>query len=235
MKALLLFFSLVLYTNSFSQIGINGQFVFTEIINDGQYIYSRDETWSYSGNGTSGSIRELYDRGWVIGFDYRLRSRNYHIEFQPELSINHRDRNDGTVIQNTSTLINLFFKTNLYFLDIYDDCNCPTSSNKSPFLKKGLFFQIAPGISFWDLKYDGYHNIVHINRTSVPLSIGGALGLDMGINNHLTISPILGVRYFPKVRFKGHTGLPGQPSLDKIITMRGDPLFFSAGLRIGWE
>jgi hypothetical protein len=87
------------------------------------------------------------------------------------------------------------FKTNIYIFDFGTDCNCPTFGKQGPQLQKGFFLQISPGYAFyrWD-SGPGFE----VENTS-GFSLGGGLGIDFGISNLLTITPLASARYGTQV------------------------------------
>ena len=73
------------------------------------------------------------------------------------------------------------------------DCNCPTFSKQGPSINKGLFFHFTPGLGYLtthsnpstgtELKSDEVMSLV--------LRAGIGIGLDTGINDLITITPIV--------------------------------------------
>lgn len=140
-----------------------------------------------------------------FGADYWFRLKNQRIEFLPEIGFSKHDQQ----FENGSfeiTSLNFQFNTNIYLLDFNNDCNCPTFSKQSNFLAKGFFIQLSPGFSSIITnqtfeEQNGNFGTIHENRT-VSLSnfsLGIGAGLDIGIHDMLTFSPIVGFRYFPNV------------------------------------
>jgi len=130
-----------------------------------------------------------YKVGSEVALHYWFRLPKKRIEFQPTVFY--------AAAKSTNEVLNLTeigvqFKTNFYLFDFGTDCNCPTFGKQGPSLQKGLFLQLTPGYSFYNLK------------STTPLirdlpangfTLGGAVGIDFGISNLVTITPIAGFRY----------------------------------------
>ncbi len=140
---------------------------------------------------------------YKIGIDYWFRLKNIRIEFMPELSTANFEKS-FTNGDFEVKMFNLQFNTNIYLLDINNDCNCPTFSKQSNFLAKGFFLQISPGYSFINTAHN--HTIIEGNTSTFltteknnfsNFSIGIGAGFDLGVSDILTITPIARIRYFP--------------------------------------
>lgn len=95
----------------------------------------------------------------------------------------------------TFSRIGFNFNTHLYPLDFEEDCDCPTFSKEGPGIQKGFFFHVSPGIAYdnFGMKTD----VGDVNENSViNFKLGGGIGLDIGINDMVTITPIYTYNYF---------------------------------------
>lgn len=130
------------------------------------------------------SIYNLATVEFAINYWFRLPTKR--IEFQPTLYYL-EDNN------NISDLNELGFqlKTNFYLFDFGTDCNCPTFGKQGPQLQKGFFLQLSPGVSRHSVTVDR----VDLQEENYSFTLGGGLGIDFGVSNLLTLTPIAGVRY----------------------------------------
>ena len=176
--------------------------------------------------------------GVQIGVDYWFRLKNYRIEFMPELSYSTFKRvweiEDGTGVkeQINSNFLGLHLNTNFYIFEFKGDCNCPTFGKQGPDAKKGFFIQVAPGI---DYVFNSFKNSEETKTASdlVP-SIGLGIGIDFGLSNLITLTPVVKVHQYFGVEWDGlNTNFKtnGPPISDKLNKNNITQLF--AGIRIG--
>ena len=133
------------------------------------------------------SVDVPYDNGYEVALNYWFRLPTKRVEFLP------------TVYYSTAsgeldwTQYGVQFKTNIYPFDFGTDCDCPTFGKQGPQLQKGLFLQLAPGVARhqYELPAPG----LTISESSVGFTMAGALGLDIGVSNLLTLTPSAGIRY----------------------------------------
>ncbi|THH41606.1 autotransporter domain-containing protein [Neolewinella litorea] len=126
-----------------------------------------------------------YADGTEVALNYWFRLPKQRIEFLPTV---YYALNEST--QDWKTY-GFQFKTNIYVFDLATDCDCPTFGKQGPQLEKGFFLQVAPGISRHTLAtLDGAYS-----GSSTTASLAGGIGLDFGLSNLLTITPLAGVRY----------------------------------------
>lgn len=124
------------------------------------------------------------DNGYEAQLHYWFRLPKRRIEFQPTLYFSSADAN-GFVPVNRFREIGFQFETNVYIFDLAEDCDCPTFGKQGPQIQKGFFLQLSPGIASRGLTYpDGETD------QSITFVYGAGLGLDIGITNLLTVTPI---------------------------------------------
>lgn len=176
----------------------------------------------YRLQGDSKAYNELspsgHQNGYEVALDYWFRLPNVRIEFLPTISYAHHQGNAivlGPADQSLQGGYNLRelgfqFKTNFYLFDLGTDCDCPTWGKQGPALHKGFFLQIAPGVNWTAINGEGLtsDNSAQItyNTNRLMPNLGVALGIDFGISNLVTLSPIAGFRYY----FAGDSGW-GEP------------------------
>ena len=105
---------------------------------------------------------------YSIGIDYWFRLKNRRIEFLPELNYSWSE-SDFLISGNTirTQFFSFFFNTNVYFLDLASDCDCPTFSKQNDFFKKGLFFQLLYFILEMFIKNYNYDKILRLQKYSL--------------------------------------------------------------------
>jgi len=137
------------------------------------YNFNKTPGWDEFFSSVESRNQSVFESSLSFEVDYWTRLRNHRIEFYPYLSY-HQATTTLAVSQNTLGLRQLGagLKTHIYLLDLMGDCDCPTFSKQGGFFKKGFFLNI-----------------------DVRGTIG--LGLDVGINDLLTITPFVAYnRYF---------------------------------------
>ena len=209
-------------------IHLSAQFGFS-----GGYLSGEAENWTASPGLISGTSVDLPGTGWQVGIDYWLRLKNYRVEFLPTLAYSQQESNLQSDISNQFSGAHLFIHTNIYPFDFKGDCDCPTFSKEGPSFEKGLFIQISPGIS--QLNYEYQHSFYQdspATSSETAFSIGAGLGLDLGISDLLTITPVVSLRYYPSVNWEILSGTDDVPFLSPIQA-ESTLIQYQAGLRLG--
>lgn len=233
MKQTILLLTFFLITNlAFAQFGITGR-----------YHFNKAPDWVPIGETDSSNPYQFLGDGWSVGIDYWVRLKNYRVEFLPELNVAQFKSEPNAKIPGVESFSNQFYSfflnTNFYLFDFLGDCNCPTFSKQGQLLKKGFFVQLSPGISY-------LQNKVSINQEAAiffdksyassdwAVNIGAGVGLDIGLSDFVTITPIIGLRYFPVAKWdKLHTYsgiLEEQTHIEESSIWQ-----LSAGARLGFR
>ncbi len=186
----------------FAQFGISGGYA---LLRADEWERAVDEAFiEQNGFMTAGS-------SW-LGIDYWFRLKNKRVEFLPALSYRHFEDelmdplSSATVPQNANLqVIGFHFNTNIYPFDFNSDCECPTWSKGNDMLKKGFFIQLAPGLEQFRQEYDNAGSVDGEQRTTsaqqIRWSLGAAVGLDIGLSDLITITPVVGLRYSLEVEW----------------------------------
>jgi hypothetical protein len=142
-----------------------------------------------------------------VSVHYWFRLPEQRIEFQP------------TVYYGTSygdedhAEYGAQFKVNIYPFDLGTDCACPTFGKQGPQLEKGFFIQLAPGYASQRL-----FEQERVNR----FTLAGGVGLDFGVSNLLTLTPIAAARLYtgsgPDFVIRDDSGQPLQNVDGDLIT-----------------
>ena len=225
LKFCTLLFLIAIGTPLFGQIGISTAYR----INDAN-------AWKLAPAADPSQETELLGNGISLGLDYWFRLKNQRIEFMPEVNYAQFDQFqlNGSDLDRSNRAFSFFFNANIYPLDLVSDCNCPTFSKQNDLFQKGFFVQLSPGFSYF------MHELASEERkvetTSSAVSMGLALGLDVGVSNILTISPLVGFRYFFGAELEDITD-PELPLIDNLLLQdTGSNISqFYTGLRVGWR
>ncbi|MFN7116526.1 MAG: hypothetical protein ACK4TA_06970 [Saprospiraceae bacterium] len=192
MKYTLLLFAFLICNNL-----IHAQFGVTS-----GYRWNNAPNWKLESSAFSGGGDILGD-GYSVGVDYWFRLKNYRVEFQPELNFSAFTNNIsiGEVLWRDIDVqtYSFFFNTNLYLFDFMGDCDCPTFSKQGDAGKKGFFVQISPGVSYFKQEFSTPN--ADFSDNSVAVSLGAGIGFDIGLTDLVTLTPLLGARYYPNVEW----------------------------------
>jgi len=172
--------------------------------------------------------------GFRFGVDYWFSLKNKRLDFVPELNYSQFSTN----IDNPSNLyeakfIGLNLNTNLYFLDFGGDCNCPTFSKDGNVIKKGVFIQLSPGVHLMQQKISGDSPAgFATDESTTTLSLGIGLGLDFGISELITITPLVRYSVFKEATWNNFVGIEnGENLIAEDISSSINQLYF--GIRLG--
>lgn len=171
--------------------------------------------------------------GFAVGIDRWFRLKNARIEFFPELNYARYsvDWGDNATSLNHQQ-ISLFANTHFYLFDLEGDCDCPTFSKDGSFVKKGFYVELSPGLSYATSTFKGRNG--DPSSASIVPSIGLGIGVDIGLSDLLTITPM--------VRFRQHFGADWENLVENLILDINtiDPIStktgietFSFGIRLG--
>jgi hypothetical protein len=152
----------------------------------------------------------LPGNSYFLSLNYEFTDKNYRIAIVPEIG--------GAFFKNgivdlgtfTNKTFRLQLNTHIYFLDFKGDCDCPTFSKRGSPLKKGLFFNVSPGISY-------FANTVNpsspITDHFIKPNIGLGLGYDIGLTQNITLTTFTNAYIFPKLTWPGLINLLAVPSV----------------------
>lgn len=172
MRTLLsLAFCLVAFAG-FAQYGVTGQYI------TGQSFYSEASS--------SDAAMTTRISGYLAGVNYWLRLKNVRIEFFPELNYGSVTPTNPLGNQSDFKLNRwgLLLPASFYLLDFKGDCHCPTFSKQNDLFKKGFFLQLLISGHLERSQTDLAKN------TQQNFGAGGGIGLDIGLSDLLTITPL---------------------------------------------
>lgn len=141
-----------------------------------------------------------------LGADYWFRLKNVRVEFLPMLYVSleqHLPNNQETIRTLSKGTVGFKFNTAIYPFDFTGDCDCPTFSKQGNFFTKGFFVNVAPGVSLNRLSNtkqgDEPFEYIQDRTSNVNFVIGLGAGIDIGINDLLTITPFLQYDIYPNM------------------------------------
>jgi hypothetical protein len=136
---------------------------------------------------SNGEQSEIYN-SFTAGADYWFRLKNVRLEFRPFVGY---ERLQGRNSDQSFQSISLEFQTFFYPMDWFNDCQCPTFGKTNDFIKKGFFFTAAPYVGFPISASNGA-----TTATDLVWGLKAGVGIDIGLSDYVTISPIARLAYF---------------------------------------
>jgi len=199
MKKFLILISALLLTSAalFAQVGITAGFVKYEAPDYNEFFANRTDLDFSKSN-------DLNAFSYQVAVDYWFRLKKKRLEFLPEINFTQATSQMTSIIAPdfayqhdlTFNIFQFNFNTQIYPFDFDGDCDCPTFSKDGDVLKKGFFIRVAPGVTFNNFNNE-YSTTTIGGATTEPLSDAGigfniraGLGLDIGITDFLTITPL---------------------------------------------
>ena len=132
----------------------------------------------------------LTDNGPELQLGYWFRLPTKRVEFLPTVYAT-GEFSDQPSYREYGAL----FKTNVYPFDFGGDCDCPTFGKQGPKLEKGFFVQLAPGYARSERNPLPGEFPLTIEDRATFFVFSGGIGLDIGVTNFLTVTPLASARY----------------------------------------
>jgi hypothetical protein len=167
--------------------------------------------------------------GMQASVEYHFRLKEYRVEFHP--GIGYRFTWDDPADHGKITSFDLDLNTSIYPFDFEGDCDCPTFSKQGSFLQKGFFLEVAPGIAYQTLeRFDSDVPIeeLPVSTRNVIFKIGGAAGIDIGISDHFTITPMVSLTLLSSAEWEALSFNGSTRQLD-------DYSYLGAGIRLTYS
>lgn len=206
----------------------------------GFYVSNQADGWESSVKDNAGDpVVALPGQGWQAGIDYWFRLKKKRVEFLPTLAFSAAEQqliSPSGIDQEVNFVmrqLSFFWHTQLYLLDLGSDCDCPTFSKDGNSLKKGLFLQLSPGLSYFSFSAEGYP--VDFDDRHVAPGIGAGLGLDLGFSDFLTVTPMFRVLHFPSTTWEGLSGNGSDVINVPGVSDETSLWQYQAGLRVGFR
>jgi len=220
--------SLLFTIKSHAQIGVTGG-----------YFQQQIPEWEEAVFGNR-SNEDLLKTGYSFGVDYWLKPlENYRVELYPELLVNYSNTTPtNNLPSETFDLASVGFNlnTNIYVLNIESDCDCPTFSKQESFFEKGFFIQVSPGVHYFkgSYEYPGDNAVQTSNLKDVVPKLGIGLGLDIGVSDFITITPIVKYNRYFNVEWDGLLNVLNEPTSSIVLgSNKSNINQFYAGIHIG--
>ncbi|MCB0644011.1 MAG: hypothetical protein KDC44_20335 [Phaeodactylibacter sp.] len=234
MRKVFLFFLMLGALRSQAQLGISGSY--------NQWHTPDWLTIVEQYTTTNQTVDGFYRNGSKLSVDYWFRLKNVRIEFHPEVGLS-QVKADWTDIPGLpyllqSRTIHFQWNTNIYLFDFFGDCDCPTFSKSEPFLKKGFFVQISPGINLQQHQVfeNGIDEAIQ-SADNTAYSLAAGIGLDIGVARFLTITPYVKGWYYFNTDWQDFRDIApfkvDVPDGERQGPAPTDHYWLEAGLRLG--
>ncbi len=165
---------------------------------------------------------ELHDwNGFNVSVASYFRLKEKRLEFEPELgfSKNRATMADASIsTQKVALGLNILY----YPFDFYNDCNCPVWAKPGNVFDKGFFLLLYGGGAWFERKFNS--NSFQDTDISLQEFFGFGAGLDLGLSEVLTFTPLFRRVYYPQVDWKYISGNETEVSFVKN---------WQVGLKIG--
>lgn len=159
--------------------------------------------------------------------EYGFRLKKKRLEFHPGLGYHVALRGDDP--EGRLNGIDLDFPVAIYPFDFGGDCNCPTFSKDGDLIKKGFFLELAPGLSLQQFKrtanLPGIPEPTTSTDDQLSARLGLSAGLDIGLSDQWTITPMLTYSRYLKTTFD-------TDGVDLVPWELTDQAYLGLGLRL---
>ena len=160
--------------------------------------------WNTFFSGLDARNDDIFSTSVSLTLDYWLRLPNHRIEFYPNISYHQANT---TIIGNAVDLslrqMGAGIIAHVYILDLVDDCDCPTFSKQSGFVKKGIFVLAGIGGDYAQKAIDD--SSFDDGNLDFKASLG--MGIDLGISDLITVTPFVQFQYHPAISWH-EVGVP---------------------------
>ena len=131
-------------------------------------------------------------QGQSFGLEYWFRMKNLRLEFTPVIAYQ-QFRAHGPIVDNDGRFESLLieFQAQIYPMDWENDCMCPTFGKTNDFIRKGFFLTLAP---YYSHLLSGQ---LLENDQTYTWGVKFGIGLDIGIAQFLTLSPVARLNIAP--------------------------------------
>ncbi len=158
----------------------------------GAYFVQTIPEWETAVFGNRSNER-LLKSGFAQEVDFKIAGfENYRVQFH---------LNAGTAFSKTTQIdridrsfklrqIDLSLSSKIFLLSLEADCDCPTFSRDAGLLEKGFYVEFIAGASSYNAKM---RDVYDVNDKGFGLKLGLGMGIEIGINDQVTVSPY--VRY----------------------------------------
>ena len=194
-----------------------------------RYIFGQSETLE---------LAHISQDGIQASVEYGFRLKQKRVEFHPGLG--YRFTLDKPNFEGTMHSFDLDFNTAIYPFDFAGDCDCPTWSKDGTLIKKGFFIEVSPGIAYQTLQRNfivsdvagGELEPTDIGSSNLLLKLGASVGLDIGISEQFTITPMLTISMLSDAEWEGLNRQAYSQPTDLELE---DFSYLGAGIRVAYK
>lgn len=184
--------------------------------------------------------KKVFDRSLSYSLDYWIRLPQKRVEFYPFISYHTASSSLSTrPVDLSFRQVGFGINSHIYFLDFIGDCDCPTFSKQGGLFKKGLFLLAGIGADYSQKQIDDkalINNNVSYEDGNLDFKIAIGIGFDIGVNDFLTVSPILQYQYYPDISWHElptRLGLTGENNINSALGQL--QLGVRLGIRLDYE
>ena len=189
MRFILVFSLLITSLTVFAQFGIRAGYGSTSFKDWEGFAYRRIDVNKAS----------FLNSGLNVGVDYWFRLKKRRIEFMPELGYTQFAASSVDGYNYSLSSFNAYFNVHVYLLDLAEDCNCPTFSKQGNTIKKGFFIHAAPFFRYYIQEAEGSQSL---SGNSTGIGIRAGAGIDIGLSDFLTLTPMVAYEATGKSNWK---------------------------------
>lgn len=197
----------------------------------GNYFLQSVPEWEAAAFGARSNER-LLNKGYGAEIDFKVAGfENYRVQFHINGQRNQfRSSLDTRKFKLDQNVFSLTSK--IFLLSLEADCDCPTFSRDAGIVKKGFFVEVSPGISTF--KASVSDDALISEDTGVSFKFGVGMGLEIGFNDFVTISPFVRFNRYFNMEWEGlQSDIAAFDNTTPVDGSNTTPLNqFSAGLRL---
>jgi hypothetical protein len=134
---------------------------------------------------------------------YWFRLKNVRIEFLPEVGYWQSVAHSEDAISSRMRAFPLLINSDIYLFDLLNDCDCPTFSKQGTFFQRGFFLELSGGIEFQTLELQDASGESVFDVTESTFRGGFGFGLDIGISDLITVTPLVFMHWHETPSSKG--------------------------------
>ena len=156
-----------------------------------------NKNWTNTYQTAADTSQSIFPHSIEYGINYWFRLKDYRVEFLPEISYSKSENSElysGLLVNSHSrTSYNFNFNVQIYPLDFFGDCDCPTFSKDGNFMSKGFYWLLSPGLSMHTIEsvMDPLSSYIPEDTKITSVRFGVGAGVDMGLTNMITMSPFI--------------------------------------------
>ena len=194
-----------------------------------RYIFGKSETLD---------LAHISQDGIQASLEYGFRLKQKRVEFHPGLG--YRFTLDKPNLEGTMHSFDLDFNTAIYPFDFAGDCDCPTWSKDGALIKKGFFIEVSPGIAYQTLQRNyilsdyipAELEPTDISSSNMLWKLGAGVGLDIGITEQLTLTPMFTITMLADAEWEG---LVREAYTQPTKIEMDDFSYLGAGIRLAYK